>query len=656
MIGQWIRAKLPFSKYKDLPKKGEMTEFLFRNFIFEWRLLSVVFAVFLTYATGPWFDKYSYGLYDAIVKVVQRPAPPVEDVVIITIDEASIQHLGRWPWSRHVHAELLHSLQSAAPKVVAFNVIFSEVASNKSASLAFKQAISASAFPVVLPVLDHTQHSDFFFRTPNTLLATSRIQVDTDAVIRRVQLLRDTPHELLPQLSLQAYWGAGYDALQSKDLQKPLLINFSDRQHRNFKEIPYHEVLSGAYAAEDIAGKIVVVGTTAPGLGDRFVTTMSKLHNSTYIQAELIQNLVQDSFIEPIEGVSVHLLRILVIVLFFGFLYVHTKIHIAYVALIFSALTLCITLVLLRLGYWWSPLCCIIFFLGSWLIWYWRRSVAVLKWCRTALNYSRAYAEYARHEQRPVGKKPLTQNLFSFELTALEKTLKTAEALQLKKDAFRTYLSHDLRTPQVSMMDLLNTQKDPATALPEQEFSARMEALIQTSLVMLDDLLVLSKGDVDLLKLEPILLAAVVQDALDYLWPQFYAKNIAVSFITEADELGEILGDAKLLQRAFANILENSVRYAGAQTSISITLKKDSRGVVLTIADSGQCAAGEYSDGVVRAAPQAQQMKTGRYGLGLALVQSAIKLHQASFSSSELETGGVAFEFIFPAVGSEASS
>src|SRR5262249_20380832 len=48
------------------------------------------------------------------------------DIVIITIDEKSIQALGRWPWRRDVHANLIRKLAAAGARVLAFDSLFTE--------------------------------------------------------------------------------------------------------------------------------------------------------------------------------------------------------------------------------------------------------------------------------------------------------------------------------------------------------------------------------------------------------------------------------------------------------------------------------------------------------------------------------------------------
>ncbi|AZZ91618.1 CHASE2 domain-containing protein [Hahella sp. KA22] len=64
------------------------------------------------------------------------------DVVIVDIDEESIQREGRWPWSRARVAALVEALQESGAAVVAFDVVFSESESNN-----FIESVAASAGP-----------------------------------------------------------------------------------------------------------------------------------------------------------------------------------------------------------------------------------------------------------------------------------------------------------------------------------------------------------------------------------------------------------------------------------------------------------------------------------------------------------------------------
>src|SRR5512143_2790345 len=53
-----------------------------------------------------------------------RPASP--DVVIVAIDDVSLERLGRWPWSRAVIAQLVDRLVAAQAAVIGFDIVQSE--------------------------------------------------------------------------------------------------------------------------------------------------------------------------------------------------------------------------------------------------------------------------------------------------------------------------------------------------------------------------------------------------------------------------------------------------------------------------------------------------------------------------------------------------
>src|SRR5690606_39720591 len=60
--------------------------------------------------------------YDLSMQAVHSP-PASRNIVIITIDDASIDALGYWPWRRSVHAALLDHLHGA--RAVALDLILS---------------------------------------------------------------------------------------------------------------------------------------------------------------------------------------------------------------------------------------------------------------------------------------------------------------------------------------------------------------------------------------------------------------------------------------------------------------------------------------------------------------------------------------------------
>jgi len=58
--------------------------------------------------------------------VTSSARQPSDRIAVIAIDDTSIANIGRWPWPRDVHAEMIDKLAAAKAKTIAYTVFFSE--------------------------------------------------------------------------------------------------------------------------------------------------------------------------------------------------------------------------------------------------------------------------------------------------------------------------------------------------------------------------------------------------------------------------------------------------------------------------------------------------------------------------------------------------
>lgn len=102
-------------------------------------------------------------LYDSRLKLTLPYRASTDlPVVIVDIDEKSLQQVGRWPWSRQMVAQMLEQLTAAGASVVAFDVIFSEPERNPVQQVlqGGKQQLSAEMteeLQLLAPALDADQ-------------------------------------------------------------------------------------------------------------------------------------------------------------------------------------------------------------------------------------------------------------------------------------------------------------------------------------------------------------------------------------------------------------------------------------------------------------------------------------------------------------------
>ena len=102
----------------------------------------VTLGVILLFLTEvPLLDQLELKTYDMRLKSLPRSTP--QHVTIAAIDETSLRKVGRWPWSRAIHAELVRKLDQAGARTIAFDIFFPERESAK-ADAQFAAAIKAS--------------------------------------------------------------------------------------------------------------------------------------------------------------------------------------------------------------------------------------------------------------------------------------------------------------------------------------------------------------------------------------------------------------------------------------------------------------------------------------------------------------------------------
>lgn len=265
---------------------------LFGRTFVEWLAVSVAcvgLAAALT--VQGWLWRIDGAFYDAAIVTRRIPADP--DIVVIAIDDRSLAEIGRWPWHRAVHAELLERLRVLGAKVVAMDVMFHEPAPEERAGdVALARAIAAHG-RVVLPVTHATwaARSDGealpapLFAEAAAALGHIHIELDPDGIARSVYLWEGMYAPRFPQLALAAL------SLASPPLAArhaaPATVEAPGWRRAEWVRIPfagppgsfryisYVDVLRGEVPDGVLRDAVVFVGASAVGLGDIVPTPTS---------------------------------------------------------------------------------------------------------------------------------------------------------------------------------------------------------------------------------------------------------------------------------------------------------------------------------------------------------------------------------------------
>lgn len=241
-------------------------------------------------------------------------------------------------------------------------------------------------------------------------------------------------------------------------------------------------------------------------------------------------------------------------------------------------------------------------------------------------------ATQLRQLSRQVEEQRLALESHASELERLveERTSELVRANQIK-DEFLATVSHELRTPLNAMLgwaQILRTrQLDEATRLRALETIER-NARSQSQLI--DDLLDVSRiiqGNIRLTT-RPLMLASVVEAALDAMRPAIEAKAIRLQFT--GSQGGLVVGDAARLQQVVFNLISNAIKYTASRGDVVVRLECADGSAKLIVSDTGQGIGASFLPYVFERFRQADSTTTrthGGLGLGLAIVRHLVELH-----------------------------
>ena len=350
---------------------------------------------------GDWLWRADKALYDANHRLLSREV--ADDIVIVAVDEYSLATLGRWPWPRRLHAELLDQLTAAGASTVILDFIFAEPDSRDLTNDSLLAAAMQRHGRVIMPLLvEQRQLGGQLLETlPLPLLGSAaagighaHMELDADGIARSVYLQEGLGTPRWPHLTVAALVAMAPGQWQQLPGQRNPDLDHSEnspnllvRDHQllipfagppgHYPHISYAQVLEGRYLADTFRGKTVFVGTTATGLGDVLPTPVSGFNqpmSGVEINANIFDALRHHLAVEPLspwQRTAIGLLIVLVPVLLFPRLSPRAALLTAG-TLLFATLALS-ALLISRLQLWFPPSAVIVPLQLAYPLWSWQR-------------------------------------------------------------------------------------------------------------------------------------------------------------------------------------------------------------------------------------------------------------------------------------------
>jgi CHASE2 domain-containing sensor protein/signal transduction histidine kinase len=361
--------------------------------VLEWTLVVLVATVIVILAAASGFTtRFDNLLYDRAA--VWRSAPPSDDILIVEIDTASLAALGKWPWTRDIHARLISELSKARPKVIANDILFIEP-SPQDPALA---TAMRSGTPVVLPLLYTTPGSNGAEQDINEPveplkaaaagLGTVNLIFDEDGLVRRAQLETRTDGRSWPHLMELTYrLSQGRQSPVSRKQTQTSVVDPQDdsilvpmRPAGSFRHVSFSTVLAGEVPAGFLTDKIILIGATADGMGDRYPVAVSagSTMSGIEIQANLLNALLSNRIIEraPLWA-SILASLVPIWFLMLGFLRWKPNTNLLASIGLITAVIASSILTAIFFGFWLSPGPALLGLLLVYPLWGWRRLEAL---------------------------------------------------------------------------------------------------------------------------------------------------------------------------------------------------------------------------------------------------------------------------------------
>ena len=276
---------------------------------------TIFFSILIIMLLFSYFD--TFYVLDSMIKdnLFQNPKDIDTRVVIIGIDDYSLEELGRWPWNRDVHASLIDTLSAGNPAAIGVDVLFSDTSPD---DLILSESLKKND-NIILPV-----YAEFEKTSRIGILQGKEMNYPAESImgsspLGHINLIPDEDGILRKALLGVSFNGEYYESFAYRLYEKYMQKNSLDadaiasipknelhQMYIDFKGEPeaiekysYYDVLSGNIPAEYFNNKIILIGPYATGIADDYYYTSIAPQFQMYgveVHANIIQNLLESDY------------------------------------------------------------------------------------------------------------------------------------------------------------------------------------------------------------------------------------------------------------------------------------------------------------------------------------------------------------------------
>jgi CHASE2 domain-containing sensor protein/signal transduction histidine kinase len=203
-------------------------------------------------------------------------------------------------------------------------------------------------------------------------------------------------------------------------------------------------------------------------------------------------------------------------------------------------------------------------------------------------------------------------------------------------------LSHDMRAPQSAIIASLEGEINA-------DAKRRIGANARKTMQLAQDFVDIARMNETEFKGNDVLAANMLHEVADNFWPLANERSITIA-IDDASNDAFVMAEADSLLRAFANLIDNAIKFGASETSIDVRLRRTKTDVEICIRDHGPGIEPTILPHLFsRFVTGSEQYGRNRgMGLGLAFVEAVVKRHHGTITADNHIDGGAQFTITLP--------
>jgi heavy metal sensor kinase len=212
-------------------------------------------------------------------------------------------------------------------------------------------------------------------------------------------------------------------------------------------------------------------------------------------------------------------------------------------------------------------------------------------------------------------------------------------------------IAHDLKSPITRIRGIAEVTLTNEKSIDEYEsMAASTIEECDRLLDMINTMLMISKTEsgIDKLPREEIDLPGLVREACELFEPIAEDKKVILDY--DAPDRSYVVGDPRMIQRMFSNLLDNAIKYTPSGGTVSVSISEnDQRDVTITVKDTG---IGISPDDLPRIFNRFYRCDQSRskpgIGLGLSLARAIARAHGGDITVTSTPNQGSTFTARLP--------